>query len=290
MNTFHKKNFWKAVKCLNSSIPILSLNSTEAFTSYDKAEMLNNYFGQCFNQSLPPLTPKDIQPKPGEQVEDILCSVEEIQHYLETLDTSKASGPDGISAHMLKGTASSIAPSLTQLFNNSLRAGLFPDAWKLSRVVPIHKSGESNTPLNYRPISLLPILSKVFERHMHMIMSKHLDTSSVLSDQQWGFRSMRTILALLNVTYYWFSSLDRGAEVCAIFFDLRKAFDSVPHRHLITTLMKLNFPYHLVKWICSYLLNRYQQVVIDGATLQSVNVKSGVPQGSVLGPLLVILH
>ena len=140
----------------------------------------------------PPLSFSDLDDLniPNERdIDDIQCTVDEVQHLLKSLDISKSNGPDGISARMLKETASSIAPSVTRLFNLVLETGSFPVCWKMSHIVPIPKSGDQSNPSNYRPISLLSILSKVFERHLHLIMTNYIAEKNFLSEKQWGFQA-----------------------------------------------------------------------------------------------------
>ena len=298
LNTYNKKQFWKAIKSLNqqkTSIPTLSENDINATSNHEKAEMLNKFFSKCFNHSLPCLSFADRDDlDPVDEVaaiDDIYCTVEYVEHQLQELDTSKANGPDGISAKMLKETAKIIAPSVAKLFNLSLRTGCFPTHWKTSHVVPIPKSDQHTSPSNYRPISLLSILSKVLERHVHSLLTEHLSPDHPLSQDQWGFQAKRsTTLALLRVTNDWLQSLDSGMEVCAAFFDIRKAFDTVPHRNLISKLKSLHLHPAITRWICNYLTGHYQRVIVDGAISQSIPVISGVPQGSVLGPLLFLIY
>ena len=292
LNPRKSKEFWKACKLLNrapSSIPTLSNSATVAHTATEKAELLNSFFVSCFNQSHSPLDDADFYAVPcaGEPCSTLLCDEGFVCDLLASLDMSKSTGPDGISARMLKQTAACIAPSVTLLFNQSLREGKIPSDWKTSHVVPIPKVSPAKSPDHYRPVSLLSILSKVLERHVYIVIADHLDTVCPLSDCQWGFRAGRsTVSALLSTTTNWFSILEAGSEICAIFFDYRKAFDSVPHRPLLNKLISLNLDPFLLRWMANYLTARHQHVVVDGEKSTAVHVLSGVPQGSVLGPLL----
>ena len=165
LNPRKPKEFWKACKLLNktpSSIPVLCNNNTTAYSNADKAELLNTFFVSCFNRSHAPLDECDFQSITCTDrfPEDLLCDVDFVLKQLASLDSSKATGPDKISALMLKMTASSVAPSITSLFNQSLKKGRVPMDWKLSHVVPIPKQSPANSPDKYRPVSLLSILVK----------------------------------------------------------------------------------------------------------------------------------
>ena len=148
--------------------------------------------------------------------EEMLCTVEQVQHLLESLDTTKATGPDGVSATMLKHTASFIAPSVTKLFNLSISSGQVPANWKESSIVPVPKSSDRSSPANYRPISLLSILSKTLERHIHFLIATHLQNNQLLSNRQWGFLPGKgTVTALLCTTHSWLQSLEDNKDICA---------------------------------------------------------------------------
>ncbi len=187
------KQVWKMVKLVNKqegSIPVLSKDNVNAVKDEGKCNMLNSCFSKCWNYSEPPL----IDPPERDYVEDdatypdhLLCTTQEITHLLKGLDVSKATGPDGISACMMKATSKSIALSLTSLFNLSITKGHFPKLWKSARVVPIPKSMAKHSPSRYRPISLLSILSKLLEKHFHFLITDHLAEHHSLSDAQWGF-------------------------------------------------------------------------------------------------------
>ena len=169
---------------------VVKIKINVANTSSEKADMLNHFFTRCFNHALPPLSLESLpsaKSVDSEPSTDLLCTEEEICGYLLALDATKASGSDGLSAKMLKGTAASIAPAVTQLFNISLQLGELPSEWKHALITPIPKSNELSTICNYRPISLLPILSKVLEKHVHSLLLKHLCSNYPISNSQFGF-------------------------------------------------------------------------------------------------------
>ena len=182
---------------------------------------------------LPPLATEDtVTLDPTRCPEELLCSGEEVFDLLLSLDTTKSNGPDGISAKMLKGVACSLTPVLTRLFNLSITTCFVPSSWKFYRIVPIPKgSSTSQSPSNYRPISLLSITSKLLERIIYCRIAAFLESSHPLAANQWRFLPGRsTTHALLSAVHDWLSSMEEGHEMGAVFFDLTKAFDSVPHR------------------------------------------------------------
>ena len=153
--------------------------------------MLNNFFVNCFNTTFPPL-PQIIANPSSDLGDEMLCTENEVFHLLSSLDVSKASGPDGISAKMLKYTATSIIPMVTKLFNLSLSSGKLPSQWKHGRIIPVPKNSDATSPTCYRPISLIPIISKVLERHVCNLIMDHLQQNNFISDHQWGFLEGRS--------------------------------------------------------------------------------------------------
>ncbi len=299
LNTANAKLFWKTVKTLNGtscSIPTLETNGKSIDQATDKADALNGFFHSCFNRDCLPLRADDFAVQFGSLIpsmcpEELLCTEEEVYQDIAKLVTGKSMGCDGISAKMLKNTAGSNSLPLTSIFNSSISTGCFPSAWKMARVVPIPKGGDPTRISTYRPISILPIISKILEKHVKLLCEKHICDQAPISPRQWGFMTSRsTVSALIQVLYDWSRALDEGHEVCVVFFDVKKAFDTVPHVLLLEHLQTLNLNKYLLSWLKSYLLERKQFVGIEGYNSSSLHALSGVPQGSVLGPLLFIVY
>ena len=228
------KNFWKSINFLNKNREAIpALHSGDSIVSDDKgkADLLNAFFASCWSSTEQPLT-EDLYPCSGlSTYEGATVFPEEVFHLISGLDTSKANGPDGISAFMLKATASSIASPLAKLFSLSLTTGKFPKAWKFASIVPIPKSKNKSDPSNKRPISLLSIVSKLLENVVYSLLWEHLLEHAPISDCQWGFQKGKsTTTALLFTTHERHALLDRQQDILSVFFDFRKAFDCVPHR------------------------------------------------------------
>ena len=216
-------------------------------------------------------------------------TVEEVNALLSNLSTAKATGPDGISARLLKECSGVLAPSLTALLNMSLSLGKVPTEWKQENVVPVPKSGDPHVISNYRPISLLSLISKVLEHAIHVRDSAFV--KPLLHDQQQGFRTGRScITQLLGVIHNVGKALDSGKETDMIYLDFSKAFDSVPHDKLLFKLHQFGISGTLLNWFSDYLKEQKQRVVIDGFSSTYLDVTSGVPQGSIIGHLLFLIY
>lgn len=183
-----------------------------------------------------------------------------------------------------------ISESITYLCNLSIKTGMFPDKWKEAKVKPLHKSGPKDDLNNYRPISILPVLSKLFERHVHDSLSCFLDRYKLMFKLQFGFRSNHSCeTALVSMIDRWLKALNNGDLVGIVLIDFRKAFDLIDHQLLLKKLKMYKINQNALKWFESYLSMRKQKVSIDSSTSQEKIVKYGVPQGSILGPLLFLL-
>ena len=207
------------------------------------------------------------------------------------VDTSKASGIDDISNKILKIAAPAIYNSLTLIFNKSIEQSEFPDDLKIGKILPIFKSGERNDANNYRPISVLSCISRIFERLIYEQFYSYLVNNSLLNPRQSGFRSLHsTVTALLDLSNEWCFNIDRGMINGVIFLDLRKAFDTVDHSLLLTKLKFIGIDNRTLKWFRSYLSGRRHKSFVNGILSDEQPITCGVPQGSILGPLLFLVY
>ena len=218
-------------------------------------------------------------------------SKERVSRALAQLNPSKAPGQDNFSPRFLKDGATMIAEPLAHIINLSLRTSVVPGKMKIAKVIPLFKSGSKTSVENYRPISVLPALSKVFERIVYDQLSNYLEHHNLITSCQFGFRKRyNTELAVTLFTDQIRQAMDQGKLTGAVFIDLQKAFDTVEHSILLSKLPFYGIKDTELAWIKSYLSNRYQFVQCGTAKSESRVVKYGVPQGSILGPLLFLIH
>ena len=223
-------------------------------------------------------------------LDDVEIRFEEVQATLAALNGSSAMGPDGLHPVLLKTCSGSLAYPLMRVFQSSLREMSLPSSWKQSLVVPLFKKGTRSNPLNYRPISLTSVCCKSLERILGRHILEYLESNLILSDEQFGFRAGRSTEDQLILTYDYVSkSIDRGLEVFLVLFDFSKAFDVVDHALLLTKLRLLGVGGSILGWLADFLIGREMSVVVGGRRSRGRAVRSGVPQGSVLGPLLCFL-
>ena len=210
---------------------------------------------------------------------------------LSKLCKSKATGLDKISARLLRECADLVASSLCAIFNRSIVSGVFPTEWKSTKVIPLFKQGERSDLNNYRPISIIPVVAKVFERIVYNQFYEYLTVNNLISCNQSGFRSLHsTATALLEATDNWAFNIDKGNVNAVIFLDLKKAFDTVDHSILLSKLKAYGVGSNSFNWFKSYLDNRMQKCFVNGSLSDSQPLICGIPQGTILGPLLFLLY
>ena len=216
---------------------------------------------------------------------------DEIDKLIQRLDSSKSTGPIGIPMFLLKTFKEFFSIWLSELINLSFETGEFPTILKMAKVAPIHKKESKLSHLNYRPISLLSVFSKIYEKCIYSRIYHYLITNSLIYSKQFGFRAgYSTNHAIISLTEYIRNKLDAGEYVCGVFVDLEKAFDTVHHDILCEKLKEYGLRGNINNLIKSYLSGRKQYVSINGIDSNVKDVTCGVPQGSSLGPLLFLIY
>jgi hypothetical protein len=292
-----EKKYWKIAKQVYGNkkilgIPSLMVADKPITTSGEKAEHFNAYF--ALQQHLPPAILNQRLPPAifhtNERLSTIITTPTEVQKILKSLDVGKANGSDGVSNRLLKETATAIASPLTNLFNKSFEMAMVPRQWKQSNICPIHKKEDKTNIKNYRPISLLSCIGKAQERVVYLHLYKYLQKNSLLTWKNSGFRELDSAInQLLFITDKIYKALESGKEVCMVFLDVSKAFDRVWHSGLLYKLKSLGIEGSLLNWLENYLQDRKIRVTINGQCSGWRDTNAGVPQGSILGPLLFLV-
>ena len=292
-----QKDWWKTLKAFISSdskpsVPPLVNNDHLLTDSEQKANLLNDFFVSQSslddsniepplvhtNNSAPSLVPELITP-------------EQVKSVLKSLPSGKASGPDLINNCILSKTSNEISEPLCNLFNSCMSSKVFPRIWKEAYVTAVFKKGDPSIVNNYRPISLLSVIGKVFEKLIFRQIFNFLKDTDFLSPYQSGFVPGDSTINQLTQLYNTFcQAIDSGKEVRVIFFDISKAFDRVWHKGLISKLKVCGLSDEYLLLLRDYLSERKQCVVLPGAKSDWKDVKAGVPQGSILGPLLFLVY
>ncbi len=303
MNQTNSKKWWnllkRTLKGKTSTLhetPIMD-NDLLIYDDTCKAEVFNKFFTESVQTDSPndPI-PRDHNLLYYPKIPDLEIDEEQVYKLLRNLDTTKATGPDNISNIFLKRCAQGLCKPLSKIFNLSLKTGTFPTKWKLANVTPIFKNKGNNKLCNYyRPISLLPCVSKVLEKVMFSHIYEFLRKNKVIAPNQSGFTPKDSaIMQVSHIVDQITKSMDKGQEVTAVFLDLAKAFDVVWRKGLLFKLNRVGIrDSHNCKshsWFASYLSDRPQRVVINGKCSSIMYNNSGVPQGSVLGPLMFLIY
>ena len=299
------KQMWKTLSPIlnkknnkpnQKSVNKLIIDGKAVYNDKQIANALNEYFSSVGNTLSKQISnknrsykdylknplPRSIYLTPTDEKE-ICTEIDKLKPKKSTLDI--------FNINMLKYVKDEMIPGLVIIFNKSISEGIFPELLKTAKVIPIYKKDDTNFAKNYRPISLLSVFDKIIEKLVYKRVQSFLSKDNVLYKYQYGFRTnFSTTNALLDVLNYIYTALDEGKYVFGIYIDLKKAFDTVNHNILLTKLEYYGIRGLALKWFTSYLNNRSQFVSTNGVTSNIKRLGNyGVPQGSVLGPLLFLL-
>ena len=289
------RDFWRIANTIlnkgKSAIPPL-FNGPEVLPSAsDKAKLFAENFTLNSNLDDSGVSLPVFPSRTNLKLHNISITPKMVRNVMN-LDLSKASGPDCIPVVVLKNCEPELSYIFAELFNKCLKESCFPDCWKASSVVPVFKNvGERSTTKNYCPVSLLSVVSKVFEKLVNNRIVDHLEKCGLFSDFQYGFRSSRSTADLLTVVSDRIArAFNRSGATRAVALDISKAFDRVWHAGLLHKLKSYGISGQIFGLISSFLSNRQFPVVLDGKSSQEYPVNVRVPQGSILGPTLFLLY
>ena len=270
------------------------------FNPKEKADLFNSQFTKVFSKPCDTTYPSQHfdnsdkrlnNLKVTKRLNNLKVTKKGVLSLLQNIKEDKATGPDDIPGKFLKNCAFELHEIFTVLFQNSLDLGTVPDEWKVAHITPLFKKGDKTKAENYRPISLTCIVCKLLEHIVHSNVMDFLDSKSFLTPFQHGFRQKRSCESQLLTTLADFQkSLNLKGQIDAVLLDFSKAFDKVDHRLLLNKMYNLGISGPLLKWSKSFLSNRLQHVIVDGCKSDANKVLSGVPQGTVLGPLFFLIY
>ena len=293
------KKLWKSLKSIipskiSDGPSKITKENKEISDAVDMANSFNEFFasiGDTLASKIPPHVFTPPERKVNTDFKFLPITSDTLLLQFRSLPNGKSTGLDALSTRLLKDGVSTFIIPMTHIFNCSLRTGNIPSEWKTARVTPIYKDGSKDDVSNYRPISVLPVTMKVLERLVHHQFYDFLTVHNLITSNQSGFRKQHsTASALIHFTDQILQDIDAGKSCGVLFLDLKKAFDTVNHDILLQKLKIHGVDATELSWFRSYLSDRYQCTTINGSLSDPKILKCGVPQGSILGPLLFILY
>ena len=296
-NKINPKCYWSVLKTFlnNKKIPCIPslIHNNQFITDFkEKSDLFNSFFAkQCTLIETGSCLPIPASSRTKKSLNDINFSEGDILRVIRKLDPNKAHGHDQISIRMIQICDKTISKPLFLIFNSCMQSGVIPSEWKMANVVPVYKKNDKQNIKNYRPVSLLPIFGKIFERIIYNEMYPFFIQNELISPNQSGFKQGDSCInQLLSITHDIYQSLDEGYEVRGVFLDISKAFDKVWHKGLLYKLEQNGIKGPLLNILADFLRSRKQRVVLNGQNSSWSDILAGVSQGPILGPLLFLIY